>query len=509
MTSQPDDPDVLVTVGTDHHPFDRLIAWVDEWAGANPGVRVVAQHGTSLPLVAGANVALLRSDQLRSLLHHSRVVVTHGGPATIMECRQSGKIPIVVPRQPSLGEHVDDHQVRFTTRLARLGEVIVAADAGELHRILDEAMIHPDRIAHEVRGQVEATVVRFGEAVDAALARKPARRPRRPPRPRPATPSAPSRAAPDWRVLFLAGWGRSGSTLAARLLARSPGVVAVGEMREIFGHGLIEDRLCGCGEHFSACPMWTEVGRVAFGGWANLDAASFAALGRRFDRAWAVPRVVFPWHRLATAIDLNNYVGALHAIYSAIQHVSGAEVIVDTSKLASAALLARRCLPDRVGVVHLVRDSRGVAYSWGRTVTHCDRAGEPVRMERYGAFGAAVRYIGYNELVDRLGRRWLDPRRVSYEDLVADPVATTRSMLDHIDRSDLAVAELVDPSTGLVPVGTDHTIDGNPMRHGTGPVELRLDERWRTDMARPRRAMVTALTYPWLRRYGYRAGGKR
>jgi len=41
-------PLVLVTVGTDHHPFDRLVGWIDRWAP--PGrVRLVVQYGTAVP----------------------------------------------------------------------------------------------------------------------------------------------------------------------------------------------------------------------------------------------------------------------------------------------------------------------------------------------------------------------------------------------------------------------------------------------------------------------------
>ena len=38
-------PFVFVTVGTDHHPFDRLVQWVDVWAAAHPEIEVVIQYG--------------------------------------------------------------------------------------------------------------------------------------------------------------------------------------------------------------------------------------------------------------------------------------------------------------------------------------------------------------------------------------------------------------------------------------------------------------------------------
>ncbi|MGH3659367.1 MAG: glycosyltransferase, partial [Micromonosporaceae bacterium] len=42
-------PLVLVTVGTDHHPFDRLVGWADQWAADRGHVRVLVQHGATAP----------------------------------------------------------------------------------------------------------------------------------------------------------------------------------------------------------------------------------------------------------------------------------------------------------------------------------------------------------------------------------------------------------------------------------------------------------------------------
>jgi hypothetical protein len=48
-----------------------------------------------------------------------------------------------------------------------------------------------------------------------------------------------------------------------------------------------------------------------------------------------------------------------------------------------------------------------------------------------------------------------------------------------------------------------HSMAGNPDRIATGPVELRLDARWAGGMRRADCRLVTALTWPFLLRYGY------
>jgi hypothetical protein len=71
-------------------------------------------------------------------------------------------------------------------------------------------------------------------------------------------------------VVYIAGSGRSGSTLLERMLGALPGYVNVGELIDTFRRVVKFDELCGCGAAFSACDFWVRVGQRAFGGW-DLD----------------------------------------------------------------------------------------------------------------------------------------------------------------------------------------------------------------------------------------------
>jgi UDP-N-acetylglucosamine transferase subunit ALG13 len=51
-----------------------------------------------------------------------------------------GKRPIVVPRRKQFGEHVDDHQLAFTQRIARDGAILLAQSDDELRSCLDGAL---------------------------------------------------------------------------------------------------------------------------------------------------------------------------------------------------------------------------------------------------------------------------------------------------------------------------------------------------------------------------------
>lgn len=162
---------VFVSVGTDHHPFDRLIRWVDAWLPE--GVQCVVQHGTSAPPRRAEGVAYLDHAALTSLLDEAAVVVCHGGPTTITESRRHGRRPIVVPRDPALGEHVDDHQQRFCARMAAKGLISTAADEDAFRGLVDHALAAPDDYAVVADGgDVAESVARFGGLVADLLARR-------------------------------------------------------------------------------------------------------------------------------------------------------------------------------------------------------------------------------------------------------------------------------------------------------------------------------------------------
>ena len=170
-------PLVVVMVGTDHHPFDRLVGWVDDWLGgrgdsASGPVACVVQHGYSGPPARARGVEMLDHDELQQLLAGAAVVVCHGGPSTIAESRRHGHRPIVLPRDPAHGEHVDDHQIRFVRWIADRGLVTTAATQAELASEVEATLAvtrSRDGLPEQAPDEVVVSVRRFGALVDDLL----------------------------------------------------------------------------------------------------------------------------------------------------------------------------------------------------------------------------------------------------------------------------------------------------------------------------------------------------
>ena len=163
-------PLIVVSVGTDHHLFNRLIEWVDRWHHGRPDVDCFFQTGTSAPPESAPWEAYLGWDRLMALLASATAVVCHGGPATIMDARSAGVRPIVVPRDPALGEHVDNHQILFSQRLCQLRQVELAATESALVDALDAAVATPAAYRLETgRDDVDEAVAAFGSIADALM----------------------------------------------------------------------------------------------------------------------------------------------------------------------------------------------------------------------------------------------------------------------------------------------------------------------------------------------------
>ncbi len=125
---------IVVTVGTNEQPFDRLVRAAAGLGGDEP---LLVQHGASkVPHGRGEWVDFLPFDELERRVVDARVLVCHAGVGSIMLARRCGKRPIVMPRRHHLDEAVDDHQLPLARRLADAGLVTLVEDEDALRAAL-------------------------------------------------------------------------------------------------------------------------------------------------------------------------------------------------------------------------------------------------------------------------------------------------------------------------------------------------------------------------------------
>ncbi|MFZ2112575.1 MAG: sulfotransferase [Solirubrobacteraceae bacterium] len=307
--------------------------------------------------------------------------------------------------------------------------------------------------------------------------------------------------SPSVKVIYVGGYARSGSTLLGRVLGEPQGMVCVGETRFLWSRGLINNVGCGCGQPFRSCPFWTAVGEEAFGGWDQVNAEEMTELDRVTNLPQALPLYWAPWLRPGMDDKISEYVAILSKLYAAIKRVSGAEVIIEISKDPTLACLLRRMPDSDVRVIHLVRDSRAVAYSWTRKRRMPSPIGNEEFMSRASPTETAIKWSAWNVGCYALRAARFPYQKVTYENFVADPRAT----LDKL--SVFADEEIISSGSELrgneVKLGDHHIFSGNPMRATTGWLPVRLDTEWQTQLPKAQFAKVTAITFPLLRVNGY------
>ncbi|MFJ2028786.1 sulfotransferase [Streptosporangium sp. NPDC087985] len=308
------------------------------------------------------------------------------------------------------------------------------------------------------------------------------------------------------RVVFVGGLGRSGTTLLERLLGEVPGIAPLGEVVHLWTRGVLADEACGCRRPFGSCPFWSKVGERAFGGWSEGLALRMLDLRQQVDRTRRIPilahllteeqtgaPVAWPSPGLA---GLDEYIAVHRRLYDAAGETAGCPVVIDSSKHASLAFCLAAAGVD-VHVVHVVRDPRAVAHSWGRRVVRPED-GRP--MTRWSPARTSMHWLAQNLSLELLARRGVSVTRVRYEDLLEAPGDTLRRLVARIGirpRLDF----LADCEAEL---STAHTASGNPMRFAVGRIDLTPDDGWRTAASARHQRLVTALTWPLMNRYGYR-----
>jgi UDP-N-acetylglucosamine transferase subunit ALG13 len=156
---------ILVTVGTNEQPFDRLVRAAASVAPTEP---LLVQYGSSqVAHGRGTWIDYLAFDELAEHARRARVVVCHAGVGSIMLARRCGHRPIVVPRRRHLGEAVDDHQLMLGRRLDQAGSVRLLEDEEALGRTLRSSTT---RIKETPQAASAGGVQRLSAEVRAVLA---------------------------------------------------------------------------------------------------------------------------------------------------------------------------------------------------------------------------------------------------------------------------------------------------------------------------------------------------
>lgn len=298
------------------------------------------------------------------------------------------------------------------------------------------------------------------------------------------------------QVVFILSWGRSGTTILDNLLGELEGFFSAGEVTYLWERGVLKGWPCGCGTRVTGCEVWSEVlGRLTVR--LGPDMTNARTVLRTQEGALRLRHTpsLFLARNRPRGQELEDYLTLLQNTYLAAAEVTGSSVIVDSSKRPPDASLLSLLPMVTPYLVHVVRDPRGVAFSWSK---------RDVGIRPQSLLASSLNWMFWNLAGEWLRRYRYGPDRsllVRYEDFAAHPLAALKRIVSMLGRASTPMPAFRD---GTVSLGTNHTVSGNPSRFLTGDVAITIDDRWKKEMPKLHGWMVSALTSPLLPRYGYR-----
>lgn len=297
-----------------------------------------------------------------------------------------------------------------------------------------------------------------------------------------------------YRLIYLGGAGRSGTTLLSDILGAQPRVFNAGEL-SLFWRDAARENICACGAPIPQCPVWgAALGAVhdAVGVGPN-DWSSLAAVRASLAPTTSIHRVLTLAKQSPSSWpkDVRTLVKATDTLLAAACRLTESNMVVDSSKTVTG-LMFDRLWGHRLSLVHLVRDPRAVVTS-ARRSRGVLRGNTQSLPPGAGSLVGTLRWLSANSTV-LLGSSLISNRiRASYEDLTTYPIDVLSDITQTLGME-------FNPQTlqnnCLTLPRVSHAAVGNPARLDGASRAIATDERWRRHLPTNHARMIHTATSP-------------
>ena len=304
------------------------------------------------------------------------------------------------------------------------------------------------------------------------------------------------------KVICISGVGHCGSTVMAITLSNHPRIEYVGELHKVPRSGWTpnETRRCSCGQRVDQCDYWRQV----YDRWTEHVGKDclrdYVALQKRFERSrGAMLRLLYQKKFRTNAFI--EYSHMTSALYRSLSEVSGAEIIADSSKNPVRAYAISLTNQIDLRVIHLIRDGRGMVWSYKKPRIQNIEAGIPTGRPPRSAWRSAFYWLRRNLetewVLGKIGEERV--KRVIYEDFVENPETQLQRLSELVGKDLTGLAELM-ANGSLRAEG--HMGSGNHVRMNKSIV-IRHDAAWRQGLSERDRKKFWLVAGRLAKRYGY------
>lgn len=272
-------------------------------------------------------------------------------------------------------------------------------------------------------------------------------------------------------LIFIAGAGHSGSTLLDMILSAHSNIFGTGELYHL-GSNENESR-CTCGKSYQDCRVWSKI--------LNMTNGFEFDINRNFIDLFVGKAIYYQNDKSShRKIDANDYCNKRRSVYNRLSEIAGKEIIIDSSKDINQVELLFNSGGMDISAIHLVRDGRGVVWSY---------------MKKNCPFFKALRHWVFTnikiEIVKiRHREKFINIR---YSDLAKNTEYVIKEVLSKLELE-------YEPSMMNFRAVEQHQLSGNRMRFSRNESEINEDLSWKNSMPW-RYKIIFVLLAGWLNAY--------
>jgi len=266
-------------------------------------------------------------------------------------------------------------------------------------------------------------------------------------------------------IVYIAGSGRSGSTLLDLLLSNHPQIESVGELSLLGEYWHRKKGVCICGQHLSKCDFWGEVEKKTG---LNFSSVITNVGYSRIIRG--ILNNVLPYLNLQIKYFKKSFKAYenIWKIYNTISELTDKPIISDSSKNALNFKYYWLHNPDKIKIILLHRDGRGVVNS---LLKH----GVPSVRQ------ATKIWINYVTRMKRMAKKIPTEKKINlkYEDFCRNPEEQLKLILNFLELDYSDVEDLL-----ILSKAGKHVVAGSPTikNDKTFNSKIVLDEKWKNNL---------------------------
>jgi hypothetical protein len=260
------------------------------------------------------------------------------------------------------------------------------------------------------------------------------------------------------KIVYIAGYSRSGSTILDIILSSHPKIFGTGELGYLFDDWLEGTRTCTCEQVFDHCLFWKNLAMPE---------------GIKLKEAQQIIRQVETRKNLKFLINeklskpvIAKYKLIQTALYNYIFETSGKAIIIDSSKsardMAGRFYALHKHTNFDVYVIHLVKNGLRIVESYVNKGRNWAIEGY-VKNDRFPAARSALGWLLANKIAYRLGKKLPETKylQIRYEDLTDDPREIFNQIGGFINED---LSDVINSIQAGHPFKAKHNVGGNRLR---------------------------------------------